>query len=535
MSLVKQVTLSLGYFLVILTLATLVRSAAADDSPEKNAAQCVNSSSKCSSLVAQKSLFCRSGVESDKQPYFCRRDACIWCLKFRPFFIYFPCSNSKFVEICAKIGYKPIIVKTSPKPKPSPKPPVTIVPDGCVWTGSGAGSSVVIDLGKLKPVIYWPRVTRKDPATGQVKKGLIYKNGPSGGISPKGKYGVRCFDISAPKTGKYYFSAISYAPHVTEHNDVWVQSKKGFELWKGKQRGPKANGFQWLKAYQNNGKRGFSDEFKTIDYNGHIFIIPNVIAWKKFQVCISGRSKLYEIYKLVLVKCESSSTCKSGMQEDLDKLRISNCNLPKSTPPPTPSPKTAPSQCVWTGSGAGRSVVVDLGIIPPSKYWKRTWRQGMKGLVYKNGPPGGISKPGAFGKACFNIRAPKTGKYYFSAISYAPHNTEHNDVWVSSSKGFHIWKWGKRGNNIAPNKWTKAYQNNGRKGISDDLKTVDHNGHRFIIPNVTKWKKFQICISGRSKLYEIYKLILVQCEGFFCEGGVMKGLEKLKSSNCNAE
>lgn len=521
---------SVASILLLVSILFATTVAQPNTLPEHFAARCVYQSSRCTADNAARSVVCRPNLLAEDQSFVCKREACSWCRLYKPLYKFWPCGGAEIREICLNIGFRrpdssPTIAPT-PTPKTAPpQGPTGTVPGGCVWTGSGAGSSVVIDLGRVKQTPYWPYVYRDG------RKGIIYRNGPKGGISKPGVFGVKCFEVSAPKSGKYYFSAISYSPHNTEHNDMWVRSDKGFELWKWKSRPRYANGFQWLKAYQNYGRRGISDDLKTIDFNGHRFIIPNVLAWKKFRICISGRSKLYEIYKLVLVRCEGDY-CRGRIIHDLDNLRTSNCNLPARTPTPTPTPRAAPQGCVWTGSGAGSSVVIDLSKVGPTQYWHRTSRNGFTGIIYRNGPIHGISRPGVYGEMCFDIRAPLSGKYYFSAISYAPHNTEHNDVWVRSSKGFELWKWGKRGPDASSTKWLKAYQNWGKRGISDDLKTIDFNGHRFLVPNVVKWKKFQICISGRSKLFELYRLVLVKCEGFSCEGGILEGLKKLRPSNC---
>lgn len=134
---------------------------------------------------------------------------------------------------------------------------------------------------------------------------------------------------------------------------------------------------------------------------------------------------------------------------------------------------------------------------------------------------------------CFKVKAPSSGKYYLTAVSYAPHPTEHNDVWVETSKGFELWQNGKYRRYEPPGKWTKAYQNNGKKGLSEMWKTIDFDGHRFIVPNVKAWQTFKVCIAGRSKKYEIFQILLIKCSGKkYCQGGIMKDLFHFKPSKC---
>lgn len=166
-------------------------------------------------------------------------------------------------------------------------------------------------------------------------------------------------------------------------------------------------------------------------------------------------------------------------------------------------------------------------------------RDGLTGLVYEPTKNLGIDFRGVKGKLCFNIHVKLPGGYYLTALSYAPHNTEHNDMWVRSSLGFELWKGGRNGTLggvVKPREWRKAYQNYGTRGISDDLKTIDFNGHRFIIPVAEKkeGERFQVCVSGRSYRYEVFRLILVKCKGVVCTGGawVLQDLRQRPVSPC---
>lgn len=187
-------------------------------------------------------------------------------------------------------------------------------------------------------------------------------------------------------------------------------------------------------------------------------------------------------------------------------------------------------KCVWTGSK--NSIVIDLGKVALSKGWVRSFRNGMSGIMFMKSPYRGISPKGMIGKMCFSVRAPLSGMYYMTAVSYAPHPTEHNDVWVETSKGFELWQHGRRGPNASPGSWLKAYQNKGTNGMSEDFKTIDFNGHRFLVPNVVKGQTFRVCLAGRSLKYELYKMVLTKCGGMMCKGGIMTNMMNMKSSRC---
>lgn len=186
---------------------------------------------------------------------------------------------------------------------------------------------------------------------------------------------------------------------------------------------------------------------------------------------------------------------------------------------PSPYLKKQRKTCTWTGSD---HVVVDLSHIRPSGGWTRCNRAGYQGLQFTHSPYEHITPPGKRGVLCFSIRANVPGSFFVAALSYAPHPTEHNDVWVRSSLGFKLRKFEKAARSVRPNHWIKAYQNNGKKGMSHLFRSVDHDGHSIMVPNVAARKRFQICVAGRSTLYEMYRIMLVKCTSMFCHGAVMQ-------------
>lgn len=281
------------------------------------AARCISKSRNCGPYDANLSGSCKARVLFSNQPRRCKVYACNWCTQFRKRSQRAPCNNARIRRSCANFN--------KPDPTPSPRPPST-PPSGpgiCgfdrVW--KGVGDNVVIDLGRVPLVRGWEYVYR------QGYKGIIFKRSPARGISPPGRYGRMCFNVQAPMDGKYYFTAISYAPHVTEHNDVWVGASKGFELWQAGRYRKYVGPGNWLKAYQNNGRKGMSEHFKTIDFDGHRFLIPNVKKGETFEVCIAGRSKKYEMYRLILKKCVGDY-CKGKIKKgrELFEMRPSRCH-----------------------------------------------------------------------------------------------------------------------------------------------------------------------------------------------------------------
>lgn len=203
------------------------------------------------------------------------------------------------------------------------------------------------------------------------------------------------------------------------------------------------------------------------------------------------------------------------------------------TPPKPPATKSTGMNkgCVWTGDGD--KIVIDLGKVPLPTGWDRCRRNGKTGMIFNRSPAKHISPPGRYGKVCFKVKPPMSGTYYFTGVTYAPHHTEHNDVWVESGYGFELWQRGRKNQYVQPGKWLKAYQNNGhRKGMAETLSTIDFNSHRFLIPNVVKGQTFNVCLSGRSKKYEVYQLVLIRCSGMLCKGYITSGLLNMAPSKC---
>lgn len=163
--------------------------------------------------------------------------------------------------------------------------------------------------------------------------------------------------------------------------------------------------------------------------------------------------------------------------------------------------------------------------------WSRVSRNGKQGIGYEMGKGGGIDSAGTRGIMCFKVQVKMTGNYYLSAVTYAPHNTEHNDAWAQTSKGFSLWQRGNKWRDAPADEWFKGYQNSG--GMSTDFLTKDHDGHRFVIEGVKAGEVFQVCLAGRSYRYEMYYLVVAKCSGGTCKGDGMHGIDTMATSTCS--
>lgn len=197
---------------------------------------------------------------------------------------------------------------------------------------------------------------------------------------------------------------------------------------------------------------------------------------------------------------------------------------------PTPS-KGKKGMCGYhskTSSG-GTAIVVNMGSLPAKDGWARIRRNGMSGLIYRPDRNGGRDSPGKKGKYCFPMMTTMSGDYQLTSISYTPHETEHNDMWVRCSLGFTMWYEGRYWKSVGPRDWLKAYQNvPGR--MADYLHTKDHDPHKFIVKNVKAGTKFEVCISGRSYRYEVYRIVLKKCKGNECRGFPIQNLMGLPTT-----
>lgn len=158
---------------------------------------------------------------------------------------------------------------------------------------------------------------------------LVWKRSRnSRSIDPPGS-GEICYDFRVDKASRYYFTANTMAPHVTEHNDMWVRFRQGgFRLYK-----PESDQYDgwyqygWLKAYQNKGGNLLSNQLRTVDFDGHQFETPILRPGRIYSVCISGRSSKFSVCKLHLVACtrRECTNWRNAMQSTLSHLHNSPC------------------------------------------------------------------------------------------------------------------------------------------------------------------------------------------------------------------
>lgn len=182
--------------------------------------------------------------------------------------------------------------------------------------------------------------------------------------------------------------------------------------------------------------------------------------------------------------------------------------------------------------GRNGKIVVSFGNLKGRDGWTRVYRGGMAGLVFRKERTHGIVSAGKEGRICMKVKADVGGDYYVGMLTAAPHPTENNDCWLSSSKGFRLERGGER-RFVGKGVWTKAYQNKGGLKINNVITSVDHRPHVFIVPGVGRGEVVEMCVSGRSYKFEIYKLVMKKCVGGECQSSATRfKLGSLAASRC---
>lgn len=328
-------------YLLIVSLALLLLQVSATNTNNYHAAKCLARRRACSSHLAALSAVCQPGLTANRQPNACHVNACAWC-KIPDMADKYPCTEVNIVRICYKLDNGlPVI----PPNKLTTRNPTTTIPTtrtstttrrtttrattrrttprtttrrtttrastrserprilerNCVWTGD---NSAVANVGAAKPATGWEKITKHGLT------GMIYEKDLGEGIHNPEPDRTMCFPMKVAQSGDYYLTGLTAAPHPTEHNDMWISSSLGFELLRHGDYTSVANGV-FKKAYENVGHDQIADYLHTVDFNGHIFIIPNVQSGAPFEICISGRSFKYEVYKLIVAKC-NSALCRGG-------------------------------------------------------------------------------------------------------------------------------------------------------------------------------------------------------------------------------
>lgn len=270
-----------------------------------DSARCLALGRGCGRNLAGRSGVCAAGRPRQDQSDRCHSQACAYCRENRNDRNKFPCSESRRFR-CSGSGMQP----------PAPAPAPSMQNNGrCTFIGT---NKIVINLGGVPRGRGWTAVSNSG------MRGIGFDvNRRSRSIVPAGTQGVMCFNLRLQKGGQYYTTAITAAPHSTEHNDVWIRAEDtGFRLLRRGQF--RSGGKKWLKGFQNRGRNLIADQLKTIDHNGH-YLVTDVRGGQQFRICLSGRSSRFQMFKVVLVECFGNRCAPGDVRGQMQNLSPSRC------------------------------------------------------------------------------------------------------------------------------------------------------------------------------------------------------------------
>jgi len=146
------------------------------------------------------------------------------------------------------------------------------------------------------------------------KRALMFKPNGGGGVDPPGS-GLLAYTFRADVAGKYNIVLRSNAPHVTEHNDVWVRVGEGASMFQGDPTNLAVEPLtdEWVKLYQNTGGNRWHVGGVTKDHDGHKVLTRWLAVGEELTVTLSGRSSRYAIADVMAVVCDpTKSSCGRG-------------------------------------------------------------------------------------------------------------------------------------------------------------------------------------------------------------------------------
>lgn len=147
------------------------------------------------------------------------------------------------------------------------------------------------------------------------------RNGGAATYKPSAKQAF-CVRYKSDYDGLHYFTAVTSAPHGTEHNDAWFRFSIKTILYRPKDKSLKNKGVNtWMKGYQNQGNSSRADYILTIDKEGHQIFLNDVRKDKVYKICVSGRSTQFQIYNLAIFRCRSLDDCNRAREPIREKMR----------------------------------------------------------------------------------------------------------------------------------------------------------------------------------------------------------------------
>lgn len=301
-------------------LTVLVVGAKTGRNKYEAAARCIALNSKCKKSLADRSIYCKPFTYVKKQNKKCLKNACSFCSPDKKPKRRSGCNSWAIRHWCFGrkkrngdlLKAKPVTAPGSTTVASAPsRKPKRIRPKGF---STGSGSKVIICLANKQPKSPWSKKG----------SGFIWRATAADQRDPEGT-GEMCFNFKPPKTGTYYLTAVTSAPHRTDNNDMWIKLDSGLGVFSRDMK-KRESSSGYYKAYQNLGGNQKVDIISNVDYNPHQFITNTLQGGSTQTLCMSGRSSRFTVYKFVLVHCSGQDCDRySTFIKDSMKGMTSSC------------------------------------------------------------------------------------------------------------------------------------------------------------------------------------------------------------------
>ncbi len=296
------------------------------------AAICIAWRKRCNFKLSSQSGLCHKYVGIKDQPITCVRKACKYC-SWKSNRDRAACRSNAIRKYCP-IAFQTNDLSNPPKPSPpqsstqspqqmsnSPTPP-SQKPGQCTYYGQNG--KVLIDFSNIIPFSKWSPTSIKQ--RNKQFKGLIWDKNGANTIYPRGTAQM-CFPVNIPDPGQYYVTAITSAPHPTEHNDMWMRLSTGMNLLRARTGKFRKITNQYVKSYQNTGHNTVSYIISTVNGEPHQFVSSPMKKNEVVTLCVSARSTKFSVYGLALIKCEGLECMRTSkyMSSAVRNLNPSEC------------------------------------------------------------------------------------------------------------------------------------------------------------------------------------------------------------------
>lgn len=270
-------------------------------SAHEASARCLSLGERCGGWLTSVSKYCAAGIPGSQQLDKCIRAACKFCGEKMSG--HAECKSWPVEKWCSTanplITYEPSPTETMSPEEQTPR--AHIYPRRCI--SQADGGRVVISMADVPETGRWTRAPLGGGLTWRADDNRTW-------VSPPGS-GEMCFAIRFLREGRYFITALTSAPDKKEHNDMWLLFSGGIQFYNAGSHEPFPIEFRssnsYYKVYQNIGEDRRTKVISTINGQPHILISYLVDPIHTYTLCVSGRSSLFTVYSLFLIRCRGNN------------------------------------------------------------------------------------------------------------------------------------------------------------------------------------------------------------------------------------